>query len=189
MCSHQLIQGNVVNHTLWWIPVIAAFVGGALAVGGNILIEVYRHWKARKSLALALRGELQAILRVVEIRRYIGHLKETIEDLRAGKTIYLPSLVVKWNYFLVYDSNASSLGTLPPAIAEKIAITYTYAKSYLEDATRPRDPHLTPPMINLVMETLHVLEKAIEEAQAVIMLIEKKYGIQPSSQGNDRTSS
>lgn len=161
----------------WWVPLLAAVIGGVIATGGSICIETLKRITERRALALAFRGELLAITEIVAARKYVELLEETASDLAAGGTVALQPIRVERNYFPIYSENASKIGALPPAIAERLARTYTYANSFLEDATAPRPLAIPSENAELVEQTLDILKRALAEARATVVLIEQAYPI------------
>ena len=160
---------------LWWVPLLSALIGGALAIGGNLAIEARRAKVERRNLALALKGELTAIIRIVSARKYVKHLEEVVALLDVGNSVEMPPLHISRNYFRIYEENASKIGVLPPDIAEKIITTYTYANSFIEDATMTRDPELLPYMAPSLKETCEILKLTLAEAQSTVSLIDTKF--------------
>ncbi|WP_368648498.1 hypothetical protein ABRZ10_05450 [Castellaniella ginsengisoli] len=160
-----------------WIPLISAIVGGVIAIGGNLTIEWFRHRRRAKSLALALRGEINAIIEVVEIRRYAELLSEGIGIVVATKKHQLWHLPAKSRYFIIYEENASDLGILSSDVTEHIARTYALAKSFLDDVTNPNWLSNKGPdeVVHALEEAKQVLLLAIESGQRAISEIEATY--------------
>lgn len=160
-----------------WIPLISAIAGGAIAIGGNLAIECWRQHRRAKSLALALRGEIKAIIEVVSIRRYVELLEEGIALVTATQRHMLWHLPAKNRYFMVYEENASDLGLLSPDVTESIARTYALAKSFLDDVTNPEWLNRQTPqdVIDAMREAQAVLIMALESGRHATSAIEAKY--------------
>lgn len=159
----------------WWIPLSSAVIGGSLVIVGNIALEIIKRRLERKSLALAFRGELLAVIRIVTTRKYVEILDGAASSLALGHVVHISPIRIERNYFPIYTKNASKIGALPPAIAERLASTYTYANSFLEDATASRASAVTPAGAEFVEQTLEVLKRSINEAQAAVDLIEEEF--------------
>lgn len=160
-----------------WIPLISAIAGGAIAISGNLAIECWRQHRRAKSLALALRGEIKAIIEVVGIRRYVELLDEGIALVTATQRHMLWYLPAKNRYFIIYEENASDLGVLPPSVTEGIARTYALAKSFLDDVTNPNwlDRQTPEEVVNAMREAQQVLVMAIKSGHSAIDKIEAAY--------------
>lgn len=158
-----------------WVPLGAAFLGGLLVLAGNIGLELMRREHDRRSLALAFKGELQAIREIVRVRHYVEVLDGVLDALFIGITTQAEPIRIERNYFPVYTENASRIGILPPRIAQKITSAYTYANSFIEDATAPRPSALRPEMAELVQQTLSVLKLSLSEGASAIELIDDYY--------------
>jgi hypothetical protein len=57
--------------------------------GGGLVVEAYRHRRARIGKALALAGAVDALLGLVEDRDIEGKLRQMLSDLEAGRTFRL----------------------------------------------------------------------------------------------------
>jgi len=164
-----------------WIPLISAIVGGIIAISGNLAIEGFRQHRRARSLALALRGEIKAIIEVVSIRQYVKSLYEDIAMVTATQAHVLWHLPAKNRYFMVYEENASDLGMLSPDVTESIARTYALAKSFLDDVTNPEWLNRKTPQeaMDAMREARAVLIMALESGHHTISAIEAKYFLCP----------
>lgn len=163
----------------WWVPVLSTLLGGVLVMASNFALEWSRRRSEAESLALALRGEMIAIIDIVRIRRYAEHLAETVALLKQGQPVLMPPLRIEREYFPIYSENAARIGILVPEVAASLARAYTYANSFVEDATMPRDPTLSPGMAEFIEETADVLRLALKEADEAVDLIETTYMVDP----------
>lgn len=159
----------------WWVPLLAAVIGGVLVIISNIGLEIFKRNREAKSLALAIRGEMIAVIEIVRLRNYVALLSQAVRQLSAGRTVTMPPIRIDREYFPIYAENASRIGILSPNVAACVARAYTYANSFMEDATRQRNPILPPGAQSLVQETLDVLNHALKEANAAVDLIERRY--------------
>ena len=118
-------------------PLIQTLLGGVLSLLGGFLSPTYidhiRSKREARNLALAFSGEILALKRIVETRRYIEDLRTCVNNIRqTGEPIYF-SVSIRKEYFQVYKENVSRIGLLKPPLPESIAMFYTQAQSILED--------------------------------------------------------
>ncbi len=123
------------------IPLIlAAVIGGALAIVGGFFGHVWQTRKERKSVAGAFAGEIRAILGIIRKRRYMEGIEALIAAMKADNVPRPFHLDVRQFYFTVFEANAGKLGLLPSNCASDVATFYVITKSLLEDATNPNKP-------------------------------------------------
>lgn len=160
-----------------WIPLISAIAGGAIAICGNLVLDHRRQQQRAKSLALALRGEIKAMIEIVEIRRYVELLDEGITLVNTTQQHLLWHIPAKSRYFMVYEENASDLGMLSPDVTESIARTYALAKSFLDDVTNPSwlDRQTTQEVVLAMEDAKRVLKMALSSARNTVSAIEARY--------------
>ena len=127
----------------FWSTILATVVGGILAIGGWFAGKIYERQKERKSLRAALRAEIQAILAIVERRDYIARLSEFIGAIRAGSTGFFEIRNAK-DYDMVFRSNCSKLGLLPPETVTKMGGGGGGGGSIVEDLVLLRDAGESP---------------------------------------------
>lgn len=121
------------NSVAWLLVfLIGALLGGVI----NAAIRQYATFKEAKGIALALQGEITAIIEIVLKRRYLQHLEKLIPRLSnptyqlTGKDIFAPRNFQ--NYFPVFNSLANKIGLLTDR-SVAVADFYTKAKSIIED--------------------------------------------------------
>lgn len=119
-----------------YLPILQTLVGGFLTfLGGflgNFLIQQQQRRSERKNLASAFYGEIKALVRIVERRRYVQGIKDRIKVLeKGGETKF--KVRVEQKYFNVYDKNLDKIGILPEPLPEEIVDLYTVMTSILED--------------------------------------------------------
>lgn len=121
-----------------WIPVIAA-IGGAL-VGGlsttipNFLIE----WKKRRdesfNVRSALIAEVNALLTIIEHRKYIDSMRSGAEHLRNEPNMMLKYCVkIPEHYSRIYQAHIERIGSIDPALAAKIIQFHQLLDSIVQD--------------------------------------------------------
>jgi len=113
---------------MFWIIIrpLFGFVAGALvAVLSSIAHDIYKDVQTRKRLKLAIRQEIKSILELIKEERWNKFVDSTDEqqlDIRFN-----------YNYFTIYEQNASLLSLLDPELMENIIMFYNRAKSFLDD--------------------------------------------------------
>ena len=119
------------DNAVTWL-LLGALLGGVI----NAAVRRYATFKEGKGIALALRGEMSAIIEMVLQRRYLQHLEKNIQKLAdstyklTGADIFAPS--VPENYFPVFNSLGTKIGLLND-LSDSVASFYTKAKSVVED--------------------------------------------------------
>jgi len=117
-------------------PLLWLLVGVMLGGVGNAAVRRYATFKESKGIALALRGEMSAIIEIVLKRRYLQHLEKNLDQLSdpthqlSAKDIFAPG--ISENYFPVFNSLANKIGLLAD-LSDTVASFYTKAKSIIED--------------------------------------------------------
>jgi hypothetical protein len=118
------------NPVAWLL--VGALLGGVI----NAAVRRYASFKEGKGIALALQGEITAIIEIVLKRRYLQHLETFIHQLSdpahklTSNDIFTPR--ISQNYFPVFNSLANKIGLLAD-LSDTVAGFYTKAKSIIED--------------------------------------------------------
>lgn len=118
------------NPVAWLL--VGALFGGVINAAGRR----YATFKEGKGIALAIQGEITAIIEIVLKRRYLQHLGKFIDQLSnptyplPGNDGFLPR--ISENYFPVFTSLANKIGLLADQ-SDTVANFYTKAKSIIED--------------------------------------------------------
>jgi hypothetical protein len=118
------------NPVAWLL--VGALLGGVI----NAAVRRYATFKEGKGIALAIQGEITAIIEIVLKRRYLQHLEKFIHKLSdpahqlTGTDIFTPN--VPQNYFPVFHSLGTQIGLLTD-LSDSVAGFYTKAKSVIED--------------------------------------------------------
>ena len=118
------------NPVAWLL--VGALLGGVI----NAAVRRYATFKESKGIALAIRGEISAIIEIVLKRRYLQHLEKFIHQLSdptyqlTSHDIVLPR--ISENYFPVFNSVTHKIGLFHD-LSEAVAGFYTKAKSIIED--------------------------------------------------------
>jgi hypothetical protein len=115
--------------------IISVLVGGGLALSGGAVSAIWRQRRERRSLAYALAGEIQAIVDVMQMRKYQEVVKHYIEKVKETNEPLAFQIRAGQNYLAIYEANATKIGLLPRNAARRVARFYTHLKAFLEDVT------------------------------------------------------
>src|SRR5690606_26045701 len=86
-----------------------------------------------RNLALAFKGEITALLELIQDRNYLKRMADVIEQIeQSGQPFYMP-FRVRFEYDRVYRENVARIGILNPPLPEQIPLFYTRFTSILED--------------------------------------------------------
>lgn len=91
-------------------------IGGLLAISGSILttllVERRQRRREARNLALAFKGEISALIGLIEERRYIARITENkVQIERTQQPFYMP-LRLRFRYAQVYEQNVARKGLL-----------------------------------------------------------------------------
>lgn len=165
-----------------FIPLInialGVIIGGAISYLNTARLETRKQETESRRLALAFQGEIQALIGIIDRRKYLVTIQWFIDQMEKTDKRYNFHLHIRRNYFLVYQNNVSNIGLLPCSLPGLIAQFYVQASAVLEDIESLRDGTLDE--VNLPdfisnMKTLHSLlkdtvligEKIIEKTESL----------------------
>lgn len=121
-----------------WLPVIAA-IGGAL-VGAvstiipNYLLELKKRRDERLSVTNALVAEVQAILTIVEHRKYIESMKQVVDGLRERPgTLFQYRVQIPDHYSRVYQAHVARLGVVERKLAARLIEFHQLVDAVVQD--------------------------------------------------------
>jgi hypothetical protein len=116
---------------------VGVAVGGGIGLVGGLATQWVTHLLQsryrKKSVAAAFRGEISAILKIIEHRNYLSAAEAMIKAAETQNVAPVFHLNMRHNYFAVYDANCTNIGLLAAKDAEDVAAFYTIAKSLTED--------------------------------------------------------
>lgn len=116
---------------------MSVLIGGLVATSGAMVTQWWVHRmatkQARRSLANALAGEIDALCSIAVRRRYLEGAQQLRQHIQKGGTPATLRIQAQQDYFLIYKNNVGSIGLLPPALAGSVARFYTQTQSFLED--------------------------------------------------------
>jgi len=158
-----------------FLPTISMIIGSVLAIAvgffSTLFFERRRDKRVQRALVLAFRGEISALLNIVERRGYIRDLQGVISGMKESGVVQKFFFTAKRDYFTVFETNAGSIGLLPSPMPEDVACFYTYAKSILEDMGQieagPDDWDLNE-AIEMHKELLSVLQEAVKVGEKIV---------------------
>ena len=105
-------------------PLIQTLIGGGLSLLGGflspLLIDSFRNKREATNLALAFAGEMTAVLRVVETRRYTEDIKTCIAQMEKTHEPIYYSVTIRQDYLRVYKQNVRRIGLLKAPLPENI---------------------------------------------------------------------
>jgi hypothetical protein len=119
---------------------VGALLGGAV----QAVVSRYAAFKESNGMALALRAEIMAIIRLVEYRQYLTHLSRIIQTLQnvdhqpTHRDVF--SVNINQDYFETFHSLCSKIGMLG-SLSTSVVKFYTQAKGVLEDLRRLYEIH------------------------------------------------
>jgi hypothetical protein len=113
--------------------VIGAVIGGVGSFLANYCLEKSKLRMERRNLALAFAGEIAALRRIVELRRYADGIQQTLQTVIQTREPFYLSMPISREYFNVYNQNVNRIGILEDPLPRLIATYYTQANAILED--------------------------------------------------------
>ena len=160
------------------LPVI---VGGIIGIAGGVigptLLEFFKRKIERENLTGAFIAEIDALLKIVERRRYVEELESLILQAKSGidrNASFSYQFSVRRNPFPVYDANLSKIGILKAPLPQKITQLYAQATSILEDIEDMRDgkniPRDTMESIERLETLLSLFKDTIDLGQEIVRL-------------------
>lgn len=116
---------------------LSVVVGGLLATFGGLATNTYlerlRQSRESRNLALAFKGELTALIALIEERRYVERFEQVIEQIESTRQPFYVPFRIRFRYDRVYDANVDRIGLLKPPLAEQLPLFYTRVNSIMED--------------------------------------------------------
>jgi hypothetical protein len=156
------------------LSLLGVLIGGSIVFFNNILLEMFRDKRKARNIAYSFHGEISALLKIVERRRYVEIIERQIHEKPAGFII----IPVNRTYFNVYMSNISNIGLLESKLTSDISQFYTNANSILEDFESLRSPDfqlLEVDEVEFQKNLLELLKETIELGKKIISDISSTY--------------
>lgn len=157
-----------------YLPLFQTLLGGLLTFLGGLTASVLlqsRQIKAeRKSLASAFLGEIKALNKIFERRRYAKVIKVTIYLLERSEEAS-PTFRITREYSKVYNENIDKIGCLPAPLPELIVDFYMSLTSMYEDMDIVNEEgfyrNKKEECIRILEEILYSLEYLSESAHII----------------------
>ena len=165
-------------------PLIQTLIGGGLSLLGGflspILTDSFRNKREATNLALAFAGEITALIRIVETRRYSEDIQTCIAQMEKTHEPIFYTVTIRQDFVRAYEQNVSRIGLLEAPLPENIAMFYTQTQAILEDLA-DIDDH--PKMEKLGQEhllrryknLLSLLDSTVALSQEILIEISKIY--------------
>jgi hypothetical protein len=165
------------------LPLIGVIVGAGLSIAGGFvstyLLENQKQARESKRLAYAFRGEIRAILQIIDTRKYIQHIEQIIKSMEASGESRTIVIAVRREYFNVYKSNVGYIGILKNPLPESVARLYVQFNSILEDLESNRDSTFKDADVGFLIyshkELLSLFNDSISLGKSTIDQINKLY--------------
>ncbi len=130
-----------------WQNLLSTLAGGLIAIGAWVVQDQVATRRRRRSLRSALAAEIASLVELTRRQRYADELRQFAGALTSaapgteGTTLTVP---VRQAYFTVFESNASTIGELPPDVATGVVRFYQGARSLLDALSdqRPKEVHI-----------------------------------------------
>lgn len=168
-----------------WFALLPVVVGGLLAIlagmVGNAVPQCIQRRHERKNLASAFLGEITALLKVVETRRYQEGLEQVLQQVEANKQVMAYTFSVRLNPFTVYTANISRIGILPNPLPNMICQLYSQAEAILEDIADMRDPNFCANLtvtdcINRLKELRDLFQNTVQVGRETVAELKQMLG-------------
>jgi hypothetical protein len=156
-----------------WLPVIAAiggaFVGGVSTFLPSYLLEKRKLKQETRSVETALVSEVSALLEVVEHRRYVYGLEESVHYLKQnpGKKKFFAAKVPE-HYSRIYQEHISKIGLLNPDLSAKIIRFHQLIDSGVQDISKGGFLAETGGSVEAFEELLEIFYSAVKIGREII---------------------
>ncbi len=170
------------------VQLVSVIVGGLLATVGSIatttILERQRQRRESRNLALAFKGEIGALLALVEERRYIERIGDVVAQIEATREPFYMPFRVRYAYDRVYAANVDRVGMLAPRLAEQLPLFYTRVNSILEDLVSLGDGSYTEigldQLLHLYCTTRDILGATLVHGRTILATIDDTYALPPT---------
>jgi hypothetical protein len=160
-------------------------VGGLLATMGGILtqyvVEINRPRRESRNLALAVKGEITAVLKHINERNYQGRFLQIIEQIETTRQPFLMPMRIRFRYDRVYDENVERIGLLREPLPELIPLFYTRLISVMEDMLSMGDATYANIEIDLLLRIYRddhkVLVETVKLGEQIMAEIDGRYNL------------
>jgi hypothetical protein len=119
-----------------YIAIIQVLLGGVLTfvggIVGNQFLQKRQRRNERENLSSTFRGEIGAILLIIESRGYQKRLEDRLKRIKDGERAKFTT-PIRRKYTLVYENNVGKLGVLDSPLPEAIVTFYMQINALLDD--------------------------------------------------------
>lgn len=116
---------------------LPTIIGGAIALlasfGATWFAKFLEVRNQSKQLALAIKGELQAIVHILSLRQYSTGLRSAAIQMQKEGVPLLSFISIEQDYTQIFKSNCSKIGILGNGLPTDVAIVYTQISALLDD--------------------------------------------------------
>ncbi len=158
-------------------------IGAALTLIGSFSNQILTKKAQNKALANSFKGEISALISIIDKRNYLSQLEKTIKKIESTNKPEPYYFHVSQEYFQVYKSNCDKIGVLKNPLPEKISQFYTYANAVIEDTLVLKQlqydklissEHIRN-LIEYYQEYYSVFKITYDLGEEIIKLIDEKY--------------
>jgi hypothetical protein len=166
-----------------YLPLIGVAVCGLLVIIGglysNTWLEYFRKRKLRRTLALSFKGEVQALLKMIEERGYIEGLRKAKAHIEATGKFQAYQVRAQNKHFSVFEASIGQIGILKPPLADLLCRFYSQTRSILEGMERfdEFDPDTVDPVVAIAAydEVLNIFEDTVTVGNRIIQEVSRYY--------------
>lgn len=177
--SHIAIKSRVAVSSSTLTALIAALVGGGVAILTGAALELLRDQRKGQQLSHAIAGEISALLEIVQKRGYSESLRQLCAQARGGNARVL-KINIQRTYFPVIEANLQNIGLLPVELPLLIPRFLTLSKSVLEDFSSMHsgsmDNAYHQELSTFYDELIPVFDDAIKTGREIITVVAIMYG-------------
>lgn len=170
------------------VQLVSVVVGGLLATVGSIatttLLERFRQRRESRNLALAFKGELTALVTLIEEREYVERFAQVIDQIESTREPFYVPFRIRFKYDRVYDANVDRIGLLKPPLPEQLPLFYTRMTSIMEDLISLGDGTYTQIDIDQLLRIYRfahdMLASSVTHGREIIAAIRTAYALGPA---------
>jgi len=165
----------------------AVIVGGMLTIAGGFLSSYLLERKKlelqSRNLALALRGEVSALLSIIEDRGYVERMAQVIQQIEQTQEPFYMPYHTRYSYDRVYGENVDKIGLLREPLPEMVATFYAQVNSLLEDMGNLAEGRYSqlglPLLLRVYREAQRILMNTTKLGQEIITEIDRQHQARP----------
>jgi hypothetical protein len=165
------------------VQLSAVLLGGILAIVGGIWTTSYNARQAQlresRNLAHAFKGEITAMVELIEERAYLKRLTEIGHQIERTREPFFTPFKIRFRYDRVYDTNVAKIGLLKHPLPEQIPLFYTRLTSIMEDMVSLGDGTYADCDLDLLLriygDTVRLLRITLDQGKEIIATIDREY--------------